>query len=172
MLGIPFGAVATELTTSREIWLQRGGLGRAIRASIALPGIFSPIGLLVGRQGAFRETRFGPGSPSCLGNVVVTIEQHVEFLTGLIAHLCSEGIAEIDADPSAEAGWVASVADIANGTLLPHANSWYMGANVPGKRRVFLMYIGVGAYRQICDEIAEDGYRGFVMKREQLALAD
>ena len=106
----------------------------------------------------------GPLSPSVLSNMVVSIEQHVEWITDCIAQLRSSGMALIEASAEAEAGWVQHVAEVASVTLFPAADSWYMGANVPGKPRTFLPYIGgVGTYRQICDEIATDNYRGFVM---------
>jgi cation diffusion facilitator CzcD-associated flavoprotein CzcO len=106
----------------------------------------------------------GPLSPSVLSNMVVSIEQHVEWISDCIAQVRSAGSTAIEATPEAEAGWVQHVAEVGSLTLFPQADSWYMGANVPGKARVFLPYIGgVGTYRQICDEIAADGYRGFAL---------
>jgi cyclohexanone monooxygenase len=106
----------------------------------------------------------GPGSPSVLTNVVVAIEQHVGFVADCLAHLQSHGIATIEAEPEAEENWVAHVNEVADRTLFPVANSWYMGANVPGKPRVFLPYVGgFGNYTRICEEVARDGYRGFRM---------
>ncbi|MEM6727509.1 MAG: NAD(P)/FAD-dependent oxidoreductase [Pseudomonadota bacterium] len=102
----------------------------------------------------------GPGSPSVLSNVIVSIEQHVEWISGLIGAM--DGAAVAEAQPDAEDAWVAHVNEVASKTLMPRAASWYMGANIPGKPRVFMPYIGVGAYRKICDEIAADGYRGFL----------
>jgi cyclohexanone monooxygenase len=104
----------------------------------------------------------GPGSPSVLTNVVVAIEQHVGFVADCLAHLQSHGIATIEAEPEAEENWVAHVNEVADRTLFPVANSWYMGANVPGKPRVFLPYVGgFGNYTRICEDVARDGYRGF-----------
>lgn len=106
----------------------------------------------------------GPGSPSILTNVVMSIEQHVEWIADCLAYLRRENIALIEADPQAERDWVTHVSDLAKDTLHVQANSWYMGANVPGKPRVFLPYLGgLGAYTQICNNIAADGYRGFVL---------
>jgi cyclohexanone monooxygenase len=103
----------------------------------------------------------GPGSPGVLSNMVVSIEQHVDWLTGCIAHLRENRIAAIDATPEAEDAWVAHVNEIADATLYPRASSWYVGANVPGKPRVFMPYVGgCGRYRAECDEIARAGYRG------------
>jgi len=104
----------------------------------------------------------GPGSPSVLSNMVVSIEQHVDWITGTLEHLRAEGLETIEATETAQAGWVSHVNDWADITLFPQANSWYMGANVPGKPRVFLPYVGgVGPYRAICDEVVERGYLGF-----------
>jgi cyclohexanone monooxygenase len=104
----------------------------------------------------------GPGSPSVLSNMIVSIEQHVEWLTDCIAHLSARGLSRIEPTPEAQDNWVAHVNEVAHRTLYPHANSWYMGANVPGKPRVFMPYIGgVGVYRQTCADIAANGYEGF-----------
>jgi cyclohexanone monooxygenase len=106
----------------------------------------------------------GPGSPSVLSNMIVSIEQHVDWITDCIAAMHERGIASIEATPEAQEAWVAHVNEKANATLFPLAASWYMGANIPGKPRVFLPYIGgVGTYRSICDEIAADNYRGFAL---------
>jgi cyclohexanone monooxygenase len=104
----------------------------------------------------------GPGSPSVLSNMIVSIEQHVDWVTDCIAHLQSRQLARIEATQEAEDNWVAHVNEVAHRTLYPHANSWYMGANVPGKPRVFMPYIGgVGVYREHCADIAAKGYEGF-----------
>ena len=106
----------------------------------------------------------GPGSPSVLSNMAVSIEQHVEWITDCLAYMRDQGLDVIEPTPIAEAGWVRHVNDFAEITLYPRANSWYMGANVPGKPRVFLPYVGgVGPYRQICNDVAAKGYEGFVM---------
>ena len=103
----------------------------------------------------------GPGSPSVISNVVVSIEQHVEFIERLLKHMATHKYAIVDSSEKVEEEWMAHVTEIANGTLYPKANSWYVGANVPGKPRGFIAFIGVGAYRKICDEIAADNFRGF-----------
>jgi cation diffusion facilitator CzcD-associated flavoprotein CzcO len=104
----------------------------------------------------------GPGSPSVMTNMLVSIEQHVEWVSDCIAHMEAEDLGSIDADVEAEDDWVEHVNTLAAFTLYPEGNSWYMGANVPGKPRVFMPYIGgVGPYRQICEEVVADGYRGF-----------
>jgi cyclohexanone monooxygenase len=107
----------------------------------------------------------GPGSPSVLSNMMVSIEQHVEWITDCLAHLKGSGMATIEATPQAEADWVAHVNKVAHKTLYPQANSWYMGANIPGKPRVFMPYIGgVDVYADKCDEVAAKGYEGFAIR--------
>ena len=104
----------------------------------------------------------GPGSPSVLSNVVVSIEQHVEWIVACLRHLRERGARRIEPLPEAEDKWVAHVNEVASATLFPKANSWYMGANIPGKPRMFMPYAGgVGAYREICDRVAANGYEGF-----------
>jgi cyclohexanone monooxygenase len=104
----------------------------------------------------------GPGSPSVLSNMIVSIEQHVDWVTDCIAHLQARQLSRIEPTREAQDDWVAHVNEVAHRTLYPHANSWYMGANVPGKPRVFMPYIGgVGVYRQTCADIAAKGYEGF-----------
>jgi len=104
----------------------------------------------------------GPGSPSVLSNMMVSIEQHVDWVSSTIDHMRRTGLETIEPTSTAEAGWVQHVNDCADVTLFPRADSWYMGANVPGKPRVFLPYIGgVDRYRKACDEVAQQGYLGF-----------
>ena len=106
----------------------------------------------------------GPGSPSVLSNMIVSIEQHVEWIADCVAYMRDRGLDAMEADGDAEDRWVAHVNEVAYTTLYPTANSWYMGANVPGKPRIFMPYIGgVGVYRQICNDVAANGYEGFVM---------
>jgi cyclohexanone monooxygenase len=107
----------------------------------------------------------GPGSPSVLSNMIVSIEQHVDWTIDLIAHMRAAGLTRVEATPQAQDGWVAHNNEVAEKTLYPQAASWYMGANVPGKPRVFMPYIGgVGVYRQLCAEIAAKGYEGFALE--------
>ncbi|WP_398479829.1 flavin-containing monooxygenase [Tardiphaga sp.] len=106
----------------------------------------------------------GPGSPSVLSNMLVSIEQHVDWITDCLASMRKRGAGTIEATRAAEDKWVDHVNEVASATLYPQANSWYMGANVPGKPRIFMPYIGgVGVYRKICDEVAAKGYEGFEM---------
>jgi cyclohexanone monooxygenase len=106
----------------------------------------------------------GPGSPSVLSNMIVSIEQHVDWIADCLAHLLARGLATVEATAAAETAWMAHVGEVGQATLYPAANSWYMGANIPGKPRVFMPYVGgVGAYRQRCDTVAAGGYEGFTM---------
>jgi len=106
----------------------------------------------------------GPGSPSVMSNMLTSIEQHVDWIAACIGHLRDRQLAAIEPQPAAEDRWTAHVADAGARTLYPDANSWYMGANIPGKPRVFLPYIGgVGVYRKICDEVVAKGYDGFAL---------
>ena len=106
----------------------------------------------------------GPGSPSVLSNMIVSIEQHVDWITDCIGYMRERGFEAMEASRDAEDKWVAHVNEVARTTLYPQANSWYMGANIPGKPQIFMPYIGgVGVYRQICNDVAAKGYEGFTM---------
>ena len=103
----------------------------------------------------------GPGSPSVLSNMVPSIEQHANWIARCIAYLREHELARIEPTALAEDAWVEHVNEVAGGTLFPSCNSWYLGANVPGKPRVFMPYLGFPAYVQKCDEVAAKGYEGF-----------
>ena len=107
----------------------------------------------------------GPGSPSVLTNMPVAIEQHAEWIADCIAHMLDQGAARIEPEEEAVTAWVGQVNDAANATLLPQASSsWYLGANIPGKPRVFMPYAGgMARYRAICEDVATKGYQGFVL---------
>jgi cation diffusion facilitator CzcD-associated flavoprotein CzcO len=110
----------------------------------------------------------GPGSPSVLSNMMVSIEQHVEFVSDAIAYLREHGLASMEPTAEAEEAWVDHVREDGEATLYPLARSWYMGANVPGKPRVLLPYVGgVGTYRAECERIVAEGYAGFVLEAER-----
>ena len=107
----------------------------------------------------------GPQSPSVLSNMMVSIEQHVDWMSDCIAHVLGNEHDSIEATPEAQEAWIAHNEEVAHKTLYPRAASWYMGANIPGKPRVFLPYIGgVGRYREKCAEIAANGYMGFRLR--------
>ncbi len=106
----------------------------------------------------------GPGSPGVKSQMIHSIEQHVDWLSDLLKVASGRQIRRIEADAGSESDWVAHVNEVADKTLYPRANSWYVGANIPGKPRVFMPYVaGVGVYRKLCDEVAADGYRGLKM---------
>ena len=103
----------------------------------------------------------GPGSPSILTNVVVAIEQHVDWIARCLRHMLDHHLQIAQADARDEAAWVAHVNEVASRTLFPTANSWYMGANIPGKPRAFLPYVGgLQNYTVICEQVVSEGYKG------------
>ncbi|MCG8543599.1 MAG: cyclohexanone monooxygenase, partial [Alphaproteobacteria bacterium] len=115
----------------------------------------------------------GPGSPSVKSNMLTSIEQHVDWVTDSLVYMRDRGLELMEPTLAAEDDWVDHVQDAADRTLFPRANSWYMGANIPGKPRLFMPYIGgVGRYREICDEAAAEGYKGFRFEAKASAAAD
>jgi cyclohexanone monooxygenase len=142
----------------------RGRSGLTLREKWA-DGPRSYLGLMVaGFPNLFTVT--GPGSPSVLSNMLVSIEQHVDLIADCIAHVRDERATTIEPTPEAEERWVDHVREEGEATLYPRAKSWYMGANVPGKARVLLPYVtGVGAYRRECDRIVENDFEGFAVGR-------
>jgi len=106
----------------------------------------------------------GPGSPSVLTNMLPSIEQHVEWVADCIGYLRDSGLSRIEARAEAEESWVAHVREVAGGSLRSTCSSWYIGANVPGKPRIFMPYIGgFPAYVQKCNAVAAKGYEGFAL---------
>jgi cyclohexanone monooxygenase len=104
----------------------------------------------------------GPQSPGVKSQMILACEQHVDWIADCMRYLRDNGLSRIEAEEDAEAAWVRHNNEIADRTLYPLANSWYVGANVPGKPRVFMPYVGgVAAYKKKCDEIAARGYEGF-----------
>lgn len=142
----------------------RGKGGESLKERWA-EGPRSYLGLAVeGYPNLFTIT--GPQSPSVLSNMMVSIEQHVEWISDCVDYLRRNEIVAIEATRAAQDAWVDHVTEVGNYTLYPLANSWYVGANIPGKPRVFMPYIGgVGPYRKHCDEIAAKGYEGFALTR-------
>jgi cation diffusion facilitator CzcD-associated flavoprotein CzcO len=139
----------------------RGRGGRALRDKWA-EGPRSYLGLAtVGFPNLFVIT--GPGSPSVLSNMVPSIEQHANWIAACLGWMETRGLHRIEATPEAEEAWVAHVNEVADSTLYPSCNSWYLGANIPGKPRVFMPYLGYPAYVQKCDEVAARGYEGFAI---------
>lgn len=107
----------------------------------------------------------GPGSPSVLSNMIVTIEQHINWIMDCLEHLSASGAKTIEATQEAERDWVELGNTIADGTLFPTCNSWYLGANVPGKPRIFMPFVGgFPTYVEICDQVQQTDYRGFTIQ--------
>jgi cyclohexanone monooxygenase len=120
---------------------------------------------VVGFPNLFTVT--GPGSPSVASNMIVSIEQHVEWIADCLVHLREQGLRTIEATAAAQDAWVEHVAEVTSTrpvAVHPTCNSWYVGANVPGKRRVYMPYVGgLPRYRQKCDDVAAAGYEGFTL---------
>jgi cyclohexanone monooxygenase len=113
----------------------------------------------------------GPQSPSVLTNMVVSIEQHVDWLSDAILHMQDAGIATIEATPEGQDAWVAHVNEVGSMTLFAAGNSWYTGANVPGKPRIFMPYAGgLGNYWNMIQDVAREGYEGFRLDGEAQPL--
>jgi cyclohexanone monooxygenase len=140
----------------------RGRRGEALKSKWS-DGPKTYLGLMVaGYPNLFMVT--GPGSPSVLSNMMLSIEQHVDWITDCLQYLGDRQLGVIEATRDAESNWVAHVNEVASTTLYPLANSWYMGANVPGKARVFTPYIGgVPVYREKIEQVAANGYEGFAL---------
>lgn len=137
--------------TLNEAW-EEGGKSYLGLAVAGFPNLF---------------TVTGPGSPSVLTNMIVSIEQHVDWISDLLQTMEHDEIRSIEASPQAQEEWVARVNAIADQTLYPEAASWYMGSNIPGKPRVFMPFAGgLDTYREICDQIAADGYEGFLITQD------
>ena len=137
----------------------RGRGGRALRSKWE-DGPRAYLGLgVAGFPNLFVIT--GPGSPSVLSNMLPSIEQHVDWIADCMAWMRNRGHAAIEATPEAENEWVAHVGEVAGATLYPTCNSWYLGANVPGKPRVFMPYLGFPPYVEKCDAVAANDYEGF-----------
>lgn len=142
----------------------RGRHGRSLADAWA-EGPRTLVGLAIpGFPNLFTVT--GPGSPSVLGNVVSAIEQHVEWIDDCVRHMRDHGYAVVEATEEAERWWAEQARSSARGLLLENAESWYSGANIPGKPRALLPYVGgLDTFRGICDEIARGGYREFLFDR-------
>lgn len=134
--------------------------GQSLRAKWAA-GPRAHLGLMsAGFPNLFMIT--GPGSPSVLSNMVVSIEQHVDFIATCIAALQERGSAALEPEVAAEDQWVQHLDELASRTLHGRANSWYRGVNVPGKPQVFMPYAGgVHTYRKLCQSVVEQGFPGF-----------
>jgi len=106
----------------------------------------------------------GPGSPGVKSQMILAIEQHTDWIAGCLEKMRAAGFARIEATEESETRWVEHVNAVADSTLYPLANSWYVGANIPGKPRVFMPYVGgVHTYTRKCSEVARKGYEGFAL---------
>jgi cyclohexanone monooxygenase len=132
-------------TTLRDAW-EEGPRTYLGLGTVGFPNLF---------------TVSGPGSPSVLTNMVTSIEQHVEWISDCLAYLRGHEYSRIEPTREAQDAWVDHVNMIADFTLYPRCNSWYLGANVPGKPRVFMPLIGFAPYAERCDQIAANDYEGF-----------
>jgi cyclohexanone monooxygenase len=147
------------MTGALERILIRGRSGRTL-ASAWAEGPKTYLGLAIaGFPNLFTIT--GPGSPSVLTNMLPSIEQHVEWIAACIGYLRAHGCSRVEATEEAEAAWVDHVNEIAGGLLYPSCNSWYLGANIPGKPRVFMPYPGFPPYVRKCNDVVDRGYEGF-----------
>ncbi|WP_280458827.1 flavin-containing monooxygenase [Nocardia carnea] len=142
----------------------RGRGGASLRTKWA-DGPVTYLGLAVaGFPNLFTIT--GPGSPAVLSNMMVSIEQHVDWVADAIEVMRSKGVTTMEAEGAAEQEWTRHVGEAGDMTLYPKVDSWYVGSNVPGKPRVMYAYIGgVGAFREKCDQVAADDYEGFTLTR-------
>jgi len=104
----------------------------------------------------------GPGSPSVLSNMMTSIEQHVDWVSNCVSYMYSNERNTIEANLDSENHWMDHVEEVAKDTLRYSCNSWYVGANIPGKKRIFLPYAGgFPKYAETCNEVAANGYEGF-----------
>jgi cyclohexanone monooxygenase len=139
----------------------KGRDGVALRdAWSAGPRTYLGLGI-VGFPNLFTIT--GPGSPSVLTNMMVSIQQHVDWIGRCLSDLREQGVAAIEAEQDAQDMWVDYVNTIASFTLFPTCNSWYLGANVPGKTRVFMPLLGYPPYEEKCNDVAAKNYEGFTL---------
>ena len=138
-----------EAMSLGKFWAGQGPLSYLGLAVAGFPNLF---------------TIQGPGSPSAATNFVTALEQHVDWISECIVHLRANGIRTIEALPSAQQEWIDHTTELVAPTVLVHptCNSWYNGGNVPGKKRMYMGYVGgIPEYRRRCDEIAATGYTGF-----------
>ena len=161
LFGLIVFATGFDAVTGPLFALNITGVGGLALKEVWKDGPQSYLGLMVsGFPNLF--TVNGPSSPSVLANMLQTIEHHVDWIANCIAYMEKNGFARVDADKAAQVAWAHEVANMAEKTLYTKADSWYMGANVPGKPRVFLMYIGgLDRYVERCDQIVSEGYAGF-----------
>jgi len=156
-------ATGYDALTGAILQIDIRGIGGQSLATKWAGGPRTSLGLMTsGFPNLFMIT--GAGSPSVLVNMVVGIEHHVEWICDCLDYLRSRGLATIDATRASEDQWVDHVNQAAARTLFPLADSWFLGANIPGKPRVFMPYVAkIGVYRQECQAVADQGYQGFML---------
>ena len=156
-------ATGFDAMTGALLWIDVRGREGTPLGEVWEAGPRSYLGLsMAGFPNLFTIT--GPGSPSVLSNMIVSIEQHVDWITQCMVDLRERSLDTIEATVEAQDAWVEHVNDSADMTLWPQANSWYLGANIPGKPRVFMPYVGgVNVYAEKCAEVVANGYEGFVL---------
>ena len=107
----------------------------------------------------------GPGSPSVFSNVIIAIEQHVDWIKDCVAYMAEHGLNHIDSDLDAENDWTQHVDQVAKNLIVGSTKSWWTGQNIPGKPAGLAFYLGgLQNYRAKCDEVAKGGYKGFVLR--------
>jgi cation diffusion facilitator CzcD-associated flavoprotein CzcO/acetyl esterase/lipase len=160
-----FDAMTGAITAVHPI----AGRGRKSLSSVWANGPQTYLGLTVaGFPNLFMIT--GPGSPSVLSNMVVSIEQHVDWVVDRLSAMREAGFTVMEATETAQAGWARHMSDCAMLTLHRLANTWYTGANVPGKVQGVMPYTGgVGPYRSICSEVVSRGMLGFKLAGPNVA---
>jgi len=113
----------------------------------------------------------GPQSPGVKSQMILSIEWHANWIADCLAHMKAAGARRIDATEQSQEEWVRHVKEVADKTLYPLANSWYMGVNIPGKPQIFMPYVGgVQAYTKKCQEVVAKGYEGFVLTGERVEV--
>ena len=157
-------ATGFDAMTGSLLRMDIRGLGERTLADKWKEGPKTYLGLQVaGFPNLFTIT--GPGSPSVLVNMPTAIEQHVEWISDCIVSMREHGHRRIEASAEAEEAWVDHVNEVAGATLYMKADSWYLGANIPGKKRVFMPYVGGNVeYRRLCSESSQNGYAGFELR--------
>jgi cyclohexanone monooxygenase len=158
-------AIGFDAMTGALLRVDIRGRGGASLRDLWAGGPKTYIGMMIAEMpNLFVVT--GPGSPSVFSNMVTSVEQHADWIADCIAYMRTQDYAEIEATSEAQENWVAEVNAAANRTIMPGSNSWYVGANVPGKPRVFMPYLGGAAhYNDTCQQIAKNGYQGCLLRR-------
>ena len=156
-------ATGFDAMTGALLEIDLRGIGGISLQDKWADGPRSHLGLMIsGFPNMFLIT--GPQSPSVKAQMILACEQHTDWIIDCLEHMAAHGMARIETDAEAEDAWVAHSNEVANSTLYPLANSWYMGANIPGKPRIFMPYVGgFDRYKRACDDIAGKAYKGFTL---------